>query len=102
MQDITTRLVPILRRYMPDPGVSVDARTVLHDIGIDALDLPVIGLDIEDAYGARVAMEDDLETLGDLAARVAASLAARSAPRPRRARPKSSWMSNTVEQRRFA
>jgi hypothetical protein len=99
MQDIASRLIAILRRYMRDPAVSVDAGTALQDIGIDALDLPMICLDLEDAYGLQILLEDDPETVGELAARFVAGLAAKSTPRPLRPRRKSGWMSNSVERR---
>ena len=96
MQDITSRLIAILRHYMRDPAMRVDASTVLDEIGIDALDLPMICLDLEDAYGLQIVLEDDPETVGDLAARVVAGLAAKALPRQLRPRRKSSWASTTA------
>ena len=75
MHDLTSGLIAILRKYMRDPGASVGGTSVLADLGIDDLDLPMICLDLEDAYGVHIGRGDEhgaLETVGDLVARLVA------------------------------
>jgi acyl carrier protein len=96
MHDLTTGLISILRKYMRDPGAAVGHATALADLAIDDLDLPMICLDIEDAYGVHIGHGDELgalETVGDLSARLVARLAAKQLPRLRRPRPRTGWMS---------
>ncbi len=100
MQDLASASIAILRKYMRDPAASVGRTSKLEELGIDALDLPMICLDLEDAYGLQVAVEDDIETVADLVACLVASLAAKSLPRQRRPRSRSGWMSTGVERRR--
>jgi acyl carrier protein len=100
MHDLTSVLIAILRKYMREPTASVGPGTTLGELGIDDLDLPMICLDLEDAYGMQVALEDDVETVGDLLARVVAGLAAKTLPRPRRPRSRGGWMSTGAERRR--
>jgi acyl carrier protein len=100
MQDLTSGSIAILRRYMRDPAASVGQSTTLSELGIDDLDLPMICLDLEDAYGMQIAIEDDLETVGDLLACLVASLAVKKMPRPRRPRSPGGWMSTGIDRRR--
>ena len=100
MYDLTSGSIAILRKYMRDPVASVGPRSALGDLGIDDLDLPMICLDLEDAYGVQLVLEDDVETVSDLVARVVASLALKAHPRPRLPRRKSSWMSTGIDRQR--
>ena len=103
MHDLTTGLIAILRKYMRDPGATVGNASVLADLAIDDLDLPMIGLDLEDAYGVDIGQGEELgalETVGDLSARLMAQLAAKRLPRLRRPRPRTGWMSTGAERRR--
>lgn len=100
MQDLTSGSIAILRKYMRDPAASVGQSTTLSELGIDDLDLPMVCLDLEDAYGMQIAIEDDLETVGDLVACLVAALAKKSLPRPRRPRSRGGWMSTGLDRRR--
>ena len=100
MHDLTSGSIAILRKYMRDPAASVGQSTTLGELGIDDLDLPMVCLDLEDAYGMQIAIEDDLETVGDLVACVVASLALKTLPRPRRPRSRGGWMSTGLDRRR--
>jgi hypothetical protein len=103
MSDLTPRVFAILRKYMRDPNAAVAGPMGLTELEIDLLDLPLIYLDLEDAFDVDVGQGDGLEqpaTVDDLIARVAARLAARAMPRPRLARRKSSWMSTGAERQR--
>ena len=99
MYDLTSGLIAILRKYMRDPAASVGLSTTLGELGIDDLDLPMICLDLEDAYGMQIAIEDAPESVSDLVACVVAGLAAKTLPRPRRPRSRGSWMSTGAERR---
>ena len=83
---------------MRDPAASVGHNTTLSELGIDDLDLPMVCLDLEDAYGMQFAIEDDVETVGDLVASLVASLAAKKMPR--RPRSRGGWMSTGIDRRR--
>jgi acyl carrier protein len=100
MHDLTTRLTLIIRKYMADPTTRIDEATALADLGIDDLDLPMICLDLEDAYGPQIVLEANPATVGDLSARVIASLAERSLPRRQPVRRSSGWMSTGADRRR--
>lgn len=103
MPDLPPDLIAILRKYMRDPARPVHAAAALPDLGIHRLDVPLVCLDIEDAFDVSMGVAEDfdeLATAGDLAARLAAALSARAAPRPRPARQKSNWMSTGAERRR--
>ncbi|KAB2938429.1 MAG: acyl carrier protein [Hyphomicrobium sp.] len=102
MNDLTPRLIAILRKYMRDPSASVGSTTPLGELDIDHLDLPMICLDVEDAFDVQVGHGEELEelaTVGDLVARLAAGLAEKAKPRPRLARRKGNWMSTGGERR---
>jgi acyl carrier protein len=103
MHDPALNLTAILRKYMRDPSRPVHSAVALTDLGIDRLDVPLICLDIEDAFDVSIGLGEDLDelvTAGDIAARLAGALAARSAPRALLARRKSSWMSTGADRRR--
>ena len=100
MHDLTTGSIAIVRKYMREPAASVGSSTTLSELGIDDLDVPMICLDLEDAYGMRISLEDGLETVGDLVACVVAGLALKTLPRPRRPRSRGGWMSTATDRRR--
>lgn len=54
MDELTPRIIEILRPYMN--GAAAGAR--LGQLDIDALDLPLIVFDIEDAFGIQMRLED--------------------------------------------
>jgi hypothetical protein len=96
MHDMTPRVIAILRNYMRDPTVGVAGSMALNDLAIDLLDLPLIYLDLEDAFDVDIDRADELEqsaTVDVVVARVAARLAAKALPRQRIARRKGGWMS---------
>jgi acyl carrier protein len=106
MPDLNSRLVAILKKYMRDPAASVAGSTTLAEIEIDLLDLPMIVLDIEDAFDLHIGDDDEIEgsiTVNRLAACVSALLEAK-ALQPRRLttvpRSKGSWISTGAERRR--
>lgn len=100
MTEMTEKIAVVLQRYMRDPSVSLNAATVLVEVGIDALDLPVILLDLEDVFDVRIGNEAEIDepvTVGGLVAVVETALAAKNAPKVRTApKKKSNWMSTSA------
>lgn len=78
MDELTPRIVEILRPYM-----TVVAGPQRGDLGIDALDLPLIIFDIEDAFGIQMRLEDveELASVSEIAAHVRLLIEARPAVR---------------------
>jgi acyl carrier protein len=67
MDELTPRIVDILKPYM------ITAVGTRRDrLGIDALDLPLIVFDIEDAFSIQMRLEDieELTDVGEIAAHV--------------------------------
>jgi acyl carrier protein len=104
MLDLTPRLIAILEQYMCVRAAPVTSGTALSDLEIDLLDLPMILLDIEDAFAVHIRYDDKVEdfiTVGDLVACVASHLEAKSLPRaPTAPRVKRLWTSTGAEHRR--
>ncbi len=102
MHALTPKVIAILRNYMREPLAPVTNATELRALDIDDLDLPMIFLDIEDAYDVQVSHADEANhalTVGDLIRSVAscneAKRQARAAPNIRR--PKRNWMSTGAD-----
>jgi acyl carrier protein len=101
MQDPTARITAILTQYARDLGFPVASWTRFSELGIDRLDLPLIVLDIEDAFAIQIRYDEEMDgftSVGDLIACVRAHLAAkgtrnRAASAPRSKRP---WMSKAA------
>jgi acyl carrier protein len=105
MQELTPKIVTILRRYMANPAAGVGSRTLLSELAIDQLDLPMIFLDIEDTFGVQIDFQDGLEglaTIRCLVSCVASSVAAKALEAQMRKsapRKKTSWMSTGAASR---
>ena len=106
MPELTPGIVAILRKYTQNPAALGRCRATLTELAIDRLDLPMIVLDIEDAFNAHIRCDDEIEgvtTVQDLVACIAARLEANalqqrlraSAPRIRR-----TWLSTGADQGR--
>ena len=96
MSDLTMQLHAILRNYAL-VHAPLGRTTTLREAGIDRLDLPMIALDIEDAFDVHFgAVDDSLVTVGDLIDRLNERLAAKAMPRVRQTRRRSSWMSTSA------
>ncbi len=106
MEQLTPRLTAILARYMRTPVDPITAGTTLASLDIDRLDLPMIMLDIEDAFDIHVRYDDHMEdvaNVGDLADCVAARIEEKASFVRQRAsieRVKRSWFSTEAEPRR--
>ena len=79
MDELTPRIVEILRPYM-----TAAAGTPLDRLSIDALDLPLIVFDVEDAFGIQMRLADveDLASVAEIATHVRKLIEAR--PKVRR------------------
>ena len=96
MPDQTILLHAILRNFAHSDA-PIGRKTALAELGIDRLDLPMIALDIEDAFDVHFGPVDDgLVTVGDLIDRLNVCLAAKAMPRVRPPRRRSSWMSTSA------
>ena len=101
MQDPTARITSILSQYSRDLGFPIASWTRFSELGIDRLDLPMIVLDIEDAFGIQIRYSEEMDgfaSVGDLVTCVRAHVAAkgaraRSPSAPRSKRP---WMSKAA------
>lgn len=103
MSDITQKIAVILTRYMRDPAAPVEEVTTLAELEIDWMDLAMISLDIEDAFGVQIPYENEIDVLATvqtLTACVEARLAAKALAPRLRSRAKSNWMSTGAERRR--
>ena len=105
MQDLTQTMITILHKYMGDPAAQVAGSTNLSDLKLDQLDLPMICLDVEDAFDVQIENHDieDGATVGGLAACVALHIEAKALrPRPSTTVPRSrgTWLSPSAQPRR--
>ena len=66
MDELTPRIIDILKPYMSDAGECIAADAPLAQLDIDPLDLPLIVFDIEDAFGIQMRYED-VEALASVA-----------------------------------
>jgi acyl carrier protein len=103
MTDLTPRIAAILAQYTCGTAGPITGCTALSDLQIDLLDLPMIILDVEDAFNVHIRYDDGVEdfaTVSDLVACVASHLAAKALPRTSAPRVKRLWTSTGAEQRR--
>ncbi len=103
MPDVTPKIAAILQRHVRDPAAPAGSLTTLNELEIDTMDLPMISLDIEDAFGVQIQYDeeiDDLATVQTLVSCVETHLAAKALLPPPRPRMKSTWLSTGTERRR--
>jgi len=84
MDDVSTKVVEILKKHMKEPRDDISASTALTDLKIESLDLAMIVFDIEDTFGIEIpynANEDveDFKTVGSVVERVKSLMAAGAA-----------------------
>jgi len=80
MDDVSTKVVEILKKHMKEPRDDISASTALTDLKIESLDLAMIVFDIEDTFGIEIpynANEDveDFKTVGSVVERVKSLMA---------------------------
>lgn len=83
MDDVTTKIVDILKKHMKEPRDDISASTPLADLKIESLDLAMIVFDIEDAFQIEIpynANEEaaDFKTVGSVVDRVKSLIAAKA------------------------
>lgn len=106
MQELTSKIIAILQKYMSSPTAHIGAHTKLSELEIDLLDLPMIFLDVEDVFDVQIDYHDEIEdlaTIGCLVARVESGLKAKAMrPHMRRSVPRKrgNWMSTGATSRR--
>jgi acyl carrier protein len=98
MLDPTQAIVKILFRHACAPRGSIVGSTHLADLGIDLLDLPMVILDLEDAFQVCVRYDDyaGVETVRELAACVLRTMQTSAHDARRRVaapRKRQSWVS---------
>lgn len=104
MIDPTQNIVKILCRHTPVPRGPIVGSAQLSDLGIDLLDLPMVILDIEDAFQICIRYDEyeQVATVRELAACVVSN-AQRSAREVRQfattSRVKRPWTSTGAERR---
>ena len=85
MDELTPRIIEILKPYMSVAGHRIAADLPLGQLDIDPLDLPLVIFDIEDAFGIRMRFEDVEEVAG--VAGIVTHVRALIETRPARRRP---------------
>jgi nodulation protein F len=83
MDDVSTKIIEILRKHMKEPRDDISAHTALTDLKIESLDLAMIVFDIEDTFGIEIpynANEEasDFKTVGSVVERVRSLAAAKA------------------------
>ena len=95
MTNPTAKIAAILARYTRDATVVIGSATTLTQLDIDVMDLPMIFLDIEDAFNVQIQYDEaveDVATVEALVTAVTTRLTAK-ANQPRVPRVKSNWCS---------
>ena len=95
MTNPTAKIAAILASYTRDATVVIGSATTLAQLDIDVMDLPMIFLDIEDAFNVQIQYDEAVEDVASVEALVNAVTArlAAKASQPRIARVKSNWCS---------
>ena len=81
MDDVTVKIIDILKKHMKEPRDDIDASTALADLQIESLDLAMIVFDIEDSFGIEIPYNaneestEDFQTVGSVVDRVKALMA---------------------------
>jgi acyl carrier protein len=75
MDDVSTKIIEILKKHMKEPRDDISGSTALTDLKIESLDLAMIVFDIEDAFGIEIpynANEEagDFKTVGSVVEKV--------------------------------
>tara|TARA_R110000851_G_scaffold39966_3_gene101095 strand:+ start:6878 stop:7126 length:249 start_codon:yes stop_codon:yes gene_type:complete len=77
MDEVTTKIIDILKKHMKTPSDDVDTSTELMALEIESLDLAMIVFDIEDSFGVEIPYNanesaDDFKTIGSVVNKVKA------------------------------
>jgi acyl carrier protein/nodulation protein F len=77
MDEVTTKIIDILKKHMKAPSDDVDTSTELMALEIESLDLAMIVFDIEDSFDVEIPYNanesaDDFKTIGSVVNKVKA------------------------------
>ena len=81
MDEVSVKIVEILKKHMKEPRDDIDSSTPLADLQIESLDLAMIIFDIEDSFGIEIPYNaneeatEDFQTVGSVVDRVKALIA---------------------------
>lgn len=83
MDDVTNKIIEILKKHMKEPRDDMGRETLLTDLKIESIDMALIVFDIEEAFGIEIpynANEEvsDFKTIGTVADRVKQIVAAKA------------------------
>lgn len=83
MDEVTTKIIEILKKHMKEPRDDINSSTALTDLKIESLDLAMIVFDIEDTFQIEIpynANEDveDFKTVGSVVDRVQSLIAGKA------------------------
>jgi len=75
MDEVTTKIIEILKKHMKEPRDDIGPSTALTDLKIESLDLAMIVFDIEDSFGIEIPYNaneevEDFKTVGSVVERV--------------------------------
>ncbi len=81
MDDVSTKIIEILKKHMKEPMDKIELSTALTDLKIESLDLAMIVFDIEDTFGIEIPYNaneaaGDFKTVGSVVDKVKALMAA--------------------------
>jgi nodulation protein F len=76
MDDVSNKIIEILKKHMKEPMETIELSTPLTDLKIESLDLAMIVFDIEDTFGVEIpynaneAEAGDFKTVGSVVDKV--------------------------------
>ena len=75
MDDVTNKIIEILKKHMKEPRDDMGRETLLTDLKIESIDMALIVFDIEEAFGIEIpynANEEagDFKTVGSVVEKV--------------------------------
>jgi acyl carrier protein len=84
MDEVSTKIVDILKKHMKEPRDDIGMSTALTDLKIESLDLAMIVFDIEDSFGIEIPYNanetdaNDFKTVGSVVEKVRTLAAAKA------------------------
>ncbi|MEQ1649292.1 MAG: acyl carrier protein [Hyphomicrobiaceae bacterium] len=84
MDEVSTKIVDILKKHMKEPRDDIGMSTALTDLKIESLDLAMIVFDIEDSFGIEIPYNanetdtNDFKTVGSVVEKVRSLAAAKA------------------------
>jgi acyl carrier protein/nodulation protein F len=83
MDEVTTKIIEILKKHMKEPRDDINSSTALTDLKIESLDLAMIVFDIEDTFQIEIPYNaneevEDFKTVGSVVDRVSSLMASKA------------------------